>query len=50
MKSIVKIQDNKRNISLNIPKSIIEKTGIKKGDKVLIELREDGIIIIKSEY
>ena len=36
------------NGQITIPKEIWEKLGIAKGDKLILDLKEDKIIIIKS--
>lgn len=50
MKSIIKVQSNSKTVSVNIPKHMVEKMNLKKGDRVLIELKEDNSIVIKNEY
>ena len=50
MKSIIKVQSNSKTVSVNIPKHMVEKMNLKKGDRVLIELKEDNYIVIKNEY
>jgi len=53
MKNLTKIIYGLRNISystfqVTIPKEIREKLGIAKGDKLILDLKENKIIITKS--
>ena len=50
MKSIIKVQSNNKTVSVNIPKHMVEKINLKKGDRVLIELKENNSIVIRNEY
>ena len=47
MKSTVKVQANKSNTWVNIPKEIRELLDIKKGDTLLLEVKDGKIIIGK---
>ena len=50
MKSIIKVQSNNKTVSVNIPKHMVEKINLKKGDRDLIELKENNSIVIRNEY
>ena len=47
MKSTVKVQANKSNTWINLPREIRELLNIKKGDTLLLKV-EDGNIIIEK--
>ena len=47
MKSTVKVQANKSNSWINIPKEIREMLDIKKGDTLLLAVKDGKIIIEK---
>ena len=47
MKATVKVQANKSNTWVNIPKEIREILDIKKGDTLLLEVKDGKIIIGK---
>lgn len=47
MKATVKVQANKSNTWVNIPKEIRELLDIKKGDTVLVTVKDGKIVIEK---
>ena len=47
MKSTVKVQANKSNTWINIPKEIREVLDIKKGDSLVLAVKDGKIIIEK---
>ena len=47
MKSTVKVQSNKSNTWINLPKEIRELLDIKKGDTLLLTLKDGKIVIEK---
>jgi len=47
---MVKLQhDNNQQYKLTLPKALIEAKGWKKGDKIKIELDDQGNIVLKRE-
>ena len=47
-KAVSTIHDNGRMTTMCIPKVIVNKLQIKKGDRVYMEVKEDGTLIIKK--
>ena len=47
MKSTVKVQATKSNVFINLPKEMREELGIKKGDTLLLAVKDGKIIIEK---
>ena len=44
---IVKVQQNPRNLYINMPKNVIENSNLKKGQRVLVEVVDKSTIVIK---
>ncbi len=47
MKGTAKVQQTIRTTSINIPKDIVIKLNITKGEILLLEVQKDGSILIK---
>lgn len=48
LKGVSVVQNNGKTTYINLPKVIAEKLEICKGDRVYIEAKEDGTLIIKK--
>jgi antitoxin component of MazEF toxin-antitoxin module len=48
MKGSSKVQSNSKTVSINLPKDIVEAMKISKGDMVILEVLEDGTLIVKK--
>lgn len=48
MKKTVKVQQSGTNTTISLPKDFADKLNIKKGDTLLLELKENGEIIINK--